>query len=130
MPTARGLLEVNMEAEPPFLEQDGLTLNRNEVHKQFSGDMAGSSEAQMIAAFTATPGSAGYVAIEHFTGSIEGRSGSFVLQHSGTLRKGDAQLSVTIVPDSGSEELTGISGSMEIHNEEGQHTYVLDYELL
>ena len=129
MPTARGSLDVNTEAEPPFLEQDGLTLNRNVVRKEFSGDMVGTSEAQMIAAFTGTPGSAAYVAIEHFTGSVGGRSGSFVLQHSGVMNKGDAALTVTIVPDSGSGELTGISGTLEIDNDEGQHSYVLDYKL-
>ena len=129
MPTARGPMEVNIEPEEPFLEQDGLKLNRNIVHKQFSGDMAGTSEAQMIAAFTATPGSAGYVAIEHFTGSVGGKSGSFVLQHSGTMNRGDAQLTVTMVPDSGTGELTGISGTLEIDNEDGNHSYVVDYEL-
>ena len=125
MPTARGPLEVSIEAESPFLEQDGLKLNRNVVRKEFSGGMVGASEAQMIAAFTGTPGSAGYVAIEHFTGSVDGKSGSFVLQHSGVMNKGDAQLTVTIVPDSGAGELTGISGTLEIDNDEGQHSYVL-----
>lgn len=117
-----------MEPEPPFLEQDGLTLNRNAAYKQFSGGMTGSSDVQMIAAFTSTPGSAGYVAIEHFTGSVDGKSGSFVLQHSGTMNRGDAQLTVTIVPDSGTGELTGISGTLEIENDEGEHSYVLDYK--
>ena len=128
MPTARGPLDVNIEAEPPFLEQDGLKLNHNVVRKEFSGDMVGTSEAQMIAAYTGTPGSAGYVAIEHFTGSVDGKSGSFVLQHSGVMNKGDAQLTVTIVPDSGAGEMAGISGTLEIDNDEGQHSYVLDYE--
>ena len=128
MPTARGPLDVNIEAEPPFLEQDGLKLNHNVVRKEFSGDMVGTSEAQMIAAYTGTPGSAGYVAIEHFTGSVGGKSGSFVLQHSGVMNKGDAQLTVTIVPDSGAGEMAGISGTLEIDNDEGQHSYVLDYE--
>lgn len=129
MPTARGPMDVNIEGEPPYLEQDGLKLNRNVVRKVFSGDMVGASEAQMIAAFTATPGSAGYVAIEHFTGSVGGRSGSFVLQHSGVMTRGDGRLKVTIVPDSGTGDLAGISGTLEIHNNEGQHSYVLDYEL-
>ncbi len=128
MPIVRGPFEVNMEPEPPFLEQDGLTLNRNAAYKQFSGGMTGSSDVQMIAAFTSTPGSAGYVAIEHFTGSVDGKSGSFVLQHSGTMNRGDAQLTVTIVPDSGTGELTGISGTLEIENDEGEHSYVLDYK--
>ena len=128
MPTARGPMDVTTEAEQPFLAQDGLTLNRNVVRKEFSGDMVGTSEAQMIAAFTGTPGSAGYVAIEHFTGSVGGKSGSFVLQHSGVMNKGDAQLTVTIVPDSGTGDLAGISGTLDIDNDEGQHSYVLDYE--
>ena len=78
MPTARGPFDVTIEAEPPFLEQDGIKLNRNMVRKQFRGDMVGRSEAQMVAAYTATPGSAGYVSIDHFTGSVGGRSGSFI----------------------------------------------------
>ncbi len=117
-----------MEPEPPFLEQDGVTLNRNAVRKELSGGMPGTSEAQMLAAFTGTPGSAGYVAIEHFTRSVDGKSGSFVLQHNGVMNKGDAQLTVTIVPDSGTGELAGISGTMELDNDGGQHSYVLDYE--
>ena len=128
MPTARGTFEVVMEGEPPYLEQDGLTLNRTVVRKEFSGDVVGASEAQMLAAFTATPGSAGYVAIEHFTGSVDGQSGSFVLQHSGVMSRGDAQLTVTVVPDSGSGDLAGISGTLEIDNDEGRHSYVLRYE--
>ena len=75
-----------------------------------------------------TPGSAGYVAIEHFTGSVAGRSGSFVLQHSGLTDRGDAALTVTIVPDSGTGKLAGISGTLEIGNEVGTHSYVLEYE--
>ena len=128
MPTARGTFEVVMGGDPPYLEQDGLTLNRNFLHKEFSGGMAGTSEAQMLAAFTAVPGSAGYVAIEHFTGSVDGKQGSFVLQHSGVMSRGDAQLAVTIVPDSGAGELAGISGTMEIENDEGGHSYALHYE--
>ena len=128
MPTAHGPMDVTMEAEPPFLEQGGLKLNRNAVSKTFYGEMAGTSEAQMLAAFTATPGSAGYVAIEHFTGSVNGKSGSFAMQHSGIMNRGDAQLTVSIVPDSGSGELTGISGTLDIENSDGQHSYVLNYD--
>lgn len=128
MPIAAGPFEVIIDPEPPYLEQDGLTLNRNAVRKEFSGGMVGTSEAQMLAAFTATPGSAGYVAIEHFTGSVSGKSGSLVLQHSGVMHGGDGRLTVVIVPGSGSGELTGISGTMQLDNEDGQHSYVLDYE--
>ena len=129
MLTARGPLEVTVEAEPPFLERDGIKINRNMVRKEFSGDMVGLSEAQMIAAYTATPGSAGYVAIEHFTGSVGGKSGSFVLQHHGLMEKGEAVLTVMIVPDSGTGELAGISGNLEIDNQEGKHSYILRFAL-
>lgn len=129
MAIARGSLNVVTEAEPPFLEQDGNKLSRNIVRKEFSGDMVGTSEAQMVAAYTGTPGSAGYVAIEHFTGSVRGKSGSVVLQHSGIMAKGEAELIVRIVPDSGTGELTGILGTLEIDNLDGKHSYVLDYEL-
>ena len=88
MPVARGTFDVTIEAEPPFFEQDGIKLNRNVVRKQFSGDLVGKSEAQMVAAYTATPGSAGYVAIEHFSGSVGGKAGSFLLQHHGLMDKG------------------------------------------
>jgi hypothetical protein len=118
-----------MEAEPPYLDQDGIKLNRNVIRKEFSGDLVGRSEGQMVAAYTATPGSAGYVAIEHFTGSVDGRSGSFLLQHHGLMEKGEAALTVTIVPDSGTGELAGIAGTLEIDNAAGKHSCVLQYEL-
>ena len=129
MPVARGTFDVTIEAEPPFFEQDGIKLNRNVIRKEFSGDLVGRSEGQMVAAYTATPGSAGYVAIEHFTGSVDGRSGSFLLQHHGLMEKGEAALTVTIVPDSGTGELAGIAGTLEIDNAAGKHSCVLQYEL-
>lgn len=130
MATVSGPLEVTTEAEPPFLDQDGVTISRNVVRKKFLGDMSGTSEAQMIAALTPTPGSAGYVAIEHFTGSVAGKSGSFVLQHFGLMDAGEADLKVVIVPGSGTGELTGVSGTLTIDNEDGNHSYILDYEAL
>ena len=129
MATARGTFDVTIEAEPPFFERDGVKLNRNLVRKEYSGDLVGKAEAQMVAAHTATPGSAGYVAIEHFTGSVGGKSGSFLLQHHGLMDRGEAALTVTIVPDSGTGELAGISGTLEIDNAAGKHSCVLQYEL-
>ena len=128
MPTARGSIDVTMEAEPPYLDQDGIKLNRNVVRKEFSGELVGASEAQMVAAYTATPGSAGYVAIEHFSGSLGGKTGSFVLQHHGLMNRGEAALTVTIVPDSGTGELAGISGTLDIDSGAGGHSYVLQYQ--
>src|SRR3546814_7127394 len=83
----------------------------------------------MLTAMTETQGSAGYVAIEKFSGTLDGRSGSFVLQHSATMTRGASQLSVTVVPDSGTGQLSGISGSLRIIIVTGQHSYEFDYEL-
>ena len=128
MPTARGSFEVTIEPEPPYLEDGGLKLNLNLVNKQYSGDMVGSAQAHMLAAYTATPGSAGYVAIEHFAGTVDGKQGSLALQHSGTMGRGDASLSVTVVPDSGTGDLAGISGTLELNSGDQGHTYVFEYE--
>lgn len=129
MPTARGPLEVTTEGQPPVIDQDGVTINHNQVRKVFSGDLSGRSEAHMVAAMTAQKGSAGYVAIEHFTGTVDGREGSFVLQHSGIMDKGDASAAIMIVPGSGTGGLQGISGALDIDNDEGVHSYVLEYEI-
>jgi Protein of unknown function (DUF3224) len=110
---------------------DGVTpLGRMSLDKVFSGDMAGSSSGEMLTAMTPTAGSAGYVAIERFTGSVHGKRGSFVLQHSGTMSKRHGQqLSIKIVPDSGSDALRGIEGQFLLKIEQGQHHYELEYTL-
>ena len=129
MPTARGSFDVTIEPEPPYLEEGGLKLNLNRVRKQYRGDMVGSARAHMLAAYTATPGSAGYVAVEHFSGTVNGKRGSLALQHSGTMGRGEAVLAVSVVPDSGGGELAGISGTLEINSQDSGHTYVFEYEL-
>ena len=83
----------------------------------------------MVGAFTAVEGSAGYVALERVTGSLNGKKGSFVLQHNGTMKQGVSTMIVTVVPDSGTEELTGLSGTMEIIIEGKVHSYILEYTL-
>jgi len=97
--------------------------------KQFHGDLEGTSKGQMLTATTDVKGSAGYVAIERVTGTLHGRSGSFVLQHSGTLTKGAAQQSITVVPDSGTGQLVGIAGKMTITIADGKHSYDFEYTL-
>ena len=114
MATARGHFDVTAEAEPPYLEQDGNRLNHDIVRKKFSGDMTGRTEARMVAA---------YVAIEHFAGLVGGKSGTFALKHSGTMSTGEAELCVTIIPDSGTGELKGISGSLQIVGSDGKHAF-------
>ncbi len=129
MTTLRGPFEVTMDSEAPFHDRDGVVLNRNTVRKTFSGPVTGTSEAQMIAARTPDPASAGYVAIELFTGTMDGKQGSFVMQHNGIVTVGEPELSVVIIPGSGTGELTGITGTLEIDNIDGDHSYTFDYEL-
>ncbi len=98
--------------------------------KTFTGDLVGIGTGSMLAHTTEVPGSAAYVAIEHITGTLAGREGGFVAQHTGVMQGGDGDLAITIVPDSGTGELTGITGSMTIDvDAEGAHSYTVSYEL-
>jgi hypothetical protein len=83
----------------------------------------------MLTALTAVEGSAGYVAMERFTGTLHGRRGSFVLQHSGTMQRGTQQLAITVVPDSGTGELAGVAGTFHLEIVDGEHRYRLEYSL-
>jgi uncharacterized protein DUF3224 len=110
------------------------TLGRMTIDKQFHGDIEGTSKGQMLTAATAVKGSAGYVAIERVTGTLRtpngARTGSFALQHLGTLTRGAPQLSVTVVPDSGTGQLTGLTGKMAINIADGKHSYDFEYTLV
>jgi len=108
---------------------DGVTTGRMTIDKRYHGALEGSGVGEMLSAMTATEGSAGYVAIERVSGKLDGRSGSFVVQHSGTMARGAQALSITVVPDSGTGELAGIAGTMRIRIEERQHFYEFDYVL-
>jgi hypothetical protein len=109
------------------------TLGRMLIDKQFHGDLEATSKGQMLTASTDVKGSAGYVAIERVTGTLRTpngtRSGSFALQHIGTLTRGTPQLNVTVVPDSGTGQLTGLTGKMNINIVEGKHSYDFEYTL-
>jgi hypothetical protein len=126
---AKGSFEVTMHPEPPYDVLDGVSLGVIRITKRFTGLLAATSEVTMVAARTPIDGSAGYVAIERVTGELQGRTGTFVLQHSGTMNRGERSLSVTVVPDSGTGQLQGISGRMDIQIAPGQHLYELVYEL-
>jgi hypothetical protein len=105
------------------------TLGRMTIDKQSHGDIEGTSKGEMLTAGTSVAGSAGYVAIERVSGTVRGRAGTFMLQHSGTLTRGAPQLTITVVPDSGTGELTGISGAMTIDIADGKHSYTFTYTL-
>jgi hypothetical protein len=129
MAEARGTFEVKRAPLPADAPQEAKTLGRMSIRKTFHGDLQGSGRGEMLTAGTEIVGSAGYVAVELFRGTLGGRAGTFALQHSGTMNRGAPSLTITIVPDSGTEELSGISGRLSIEIAEGKHFYVLDYEL-
>ncbi len=97
------------------------------IDKVYRGDLVGVGKGQMLSKRTEVQGSAGYVAIEQVEGTLEGKSGSFTLQHSGLMTRGEQSLTVTIIPDSGEGDFKGISGSLDIIIEEGKHFYKMDY---
>ncbi|HEX4934398.1 MAG TPA: DUF3224 domain-containing protein [Gemmatimonadaceae bacterium] len=125
---ASGTFTVKLTPQPADEYADGKSLGRLTIDKVFEGDLAATSAGQMLSAMTAVKGSAGYVAIERVTGTLGGRSGTFVLQHSGTMHRGAASLVLTVVPDSGTGALDGLGGGMQIIIEGGVHSYVFDYE--
>jgi Protein of unknown function (DUF3224) len=104
-------------------------LGRMSIDKQFHGELDATSKGEMLTGMTPTKGSAGYVAMERVTGTLKGRNGTFILQHSGTMNRGVPTLSVTVVPDSGTGELAGLTGSMNIIITEGKHSYDFTYTL-
>lgn len=99
------------------------------IDKTFAGELSGKSDGEMLTAMTAVQGSAGYVAVEKVTGTLAGKSGSFILLHHGVMSAvGEAQ-HIVVVPDSGTDALAGLSGSMRIINDAGAHSYEFDYEI-
>lgn len=126
--TARGTFEVKMTPQPQD-DSAGGGFDRLFGYKQFHGELEAVSKGHMLAARTAVEGSAGYVALELVTGKLNGRRGSFVLQHKGTMRKGVYNMDVTVIPDSGTDELVGIVGTMTIIIEGGKHSYDFEYTL-
>ena len=124
---ARGSFEVKLTEQPA--DAAGGPFGRLLVSKQLHGDLEATSQGQMLAAQTPVEGSAAYVAFETVSGTLKGKRGSFILQHRGTMRKGSYMMDVTIVPDSGTEELKGIAGTMRIIIEGAKHSYELKYTL-
>lgn len=131
MPKSRatGPFEVKMQPEPLGEIAAKTGLGRMSIDKTYEGDLVATSRGEMLAYRSSVKGSAGYVAMETVTGSLEGRTGSFVLQHSSIMTRGVPEQSITVVPDSGTGELQGINGRMTIIIVDGKHSYQLDYQL-
>lgn len=99
------------------------------LDKAFHGELEGTSKGQMLGLSTTVEGSAGYVAMEQVTGTLQGKSGKFALQHFGKMTRGTPDLNVKVVPDSGTDDLTGLSGNMQIIIADGKHSYEFEYEI-
>jgi len=125
----KGEFDVNRSAEPACDMGDGVTAGHHRFDKQFHGDLQARSVVHMLAVGTDVPGSAAYVAIERLTGTLQGRAGTFFLQHNGMMKRGAASLSLTVVADSDTGELKGLAGAMAIDIVDGRHFYVFDYTL-
>lgn len=126
---AKGAFDIKGTPHPATDMAEGLNVGRMTFRKRFHGDLEGTSVVEMLGVMDKALGSGGYVALERITGALAGRSGSFVMQHSSTMTRGKPTQSITVVPDSGTGELTGIAGTMTIDIVDGKHFYVFDYTL-
>jgi hypothetical protein len=126
---ASGTFEVKLNAQPQDEKVGDPTVGRMSIDKQFHGDLEGTGKGQMLVTGTEVQGSAGYVAMERVSGTLDGHKGTFALQHSGTMTRGAPQLSVTVVPDSGTGQLIGLAGKMTIDIVDGKHLYKFEYTL-
>ena len=127
---ATGEFEVDLQPLDAAMDAaEGVHFGRMAIDKTFHGDLEGRSRGEMLTARTGTEGSASYVALEQVRGTLDGRSGTFVLQHFGVMDRGQNRLVLEVVPDSGTDGLETLSGSMVIRIEDGKHFYEFDYAL-
>lgn len=130
---ATGAFEVKVIPQPQDDKVGDPTVGRLALDKTFHGDLEASSKGQMLTASTETKGSAGYVAIERVSGTLRTAAGpltgTFALQHTGTLNRGVPEMSVTVVPDSGTGQLVSLAGKMTINIADGKHSYDFEYTL-
>ncbi len=125
----KGEFDVKRSMEPACDMGDGVEAGHFRFDKRFHGDLDASSVVHMLAVITAVEGSAGYVAIERVIGSVLGREGTFFLQHNGIMKRGVPTLALSVVPDSGTGKLEGISGEMRIDIVDGKHFYTFDFDV-
>lgn len=127
---ATGTFEVNLQPLESYAKgSEGAALGRMSIDKTFQGDLAAKSYGEMLTAMTAVEGAAGYVAIEQVSGMLQGKRGTFILQHFGIMNDRESRLVLEVVPDSGTGELTNLAGKMSIQIEGGKHGYAFDYSL-
>lgn len=126
---AKGAFEVKLSKLQPYNIMAEAKLGRMSIDKEFSGDLQAVSKGEMLSAFSNTEGSAGYVAIEEVEGILQGKEGTFILQHNATMTRNKQELNIIVVPDSGTGELKGLIGRMQINIIDGKHFYDFDYNI-
>ena len=126
---ATGHFEVKLAPLETYNRDPDASLGRMSLDKVFAGDLQATSKGEMLSAGSPQSGSAGYVAIERVSGTLHGRSGSFVLQHNATMTRGAPYLNIIVVPDSATGDLVGLTGSMNIIITDGKHFYEFDYAI-
>jgi hypothetical protein len=126
---AKGKFELTMHRDPPYDDAGGVVLAHARLEKRFSGALEATSQVHMISAHSAMPTSAAYVAVEKISGTLDGRPGSFTVVHLGIGDASGRSLRIEVVPDSGTEALAGIRGTMAIDIVDGQHFYTVEYGL-
>jgi len=126
---AKGGFDVKRSVEPSCDMGDDVVAGHFRFDKRFHGELDAASVVHMLAVATDVPGSAAYVAIERLSGTLHGRSGTFFMQHNGVMDRGTPSLSLTVVPDSGTDGLAGVAGRMAIEITEGKHFYTFDYTM-
>jgi len=126
---ATGTFEVKLSPLDPAFKSEDNSIGRYSIDKQFHGALEASSKGEMLSGGGTVKGSGGYVAIERVTGTLDGRSGTFILQHNGTMQAGVFHLNVIVIPDSATNQLSGLQGSMEIIIKDGKHSYDFSYTL-
>ncbi len=124
---AIGQFTVKLELQAPSMQADKAVVGRRSLEKQFQGELEATSCGEMLAVMTAVEGSMAYVALEKVTGSLAGKQGSFVLQHASQMVRGKPFQSIRVVPDSGTDDLLGLEGEMQIDIRDGEHFYNFEY---
>lgn len=128
MTHVEGAFDVKMAPQPAYNDAQDAALSRMSLDKTYHGSLQATSKGEMLAAMGAVQGSAGYVAVERVTGTLQGRSGSFALMHRGVMTRGAPELLITVVPDSGTGALAGLTGAMTITITNGKHFYGFDFD--
>jgi hypothetical protein len=123
----QGAFSIQLKPQVASIGLENASIGRQIFDKQFRGDLEAMSQGEMLSCMGHVQGSAGYVAIERVTGTLQGKQGSFALMHMGTMTRGEKGLKIHVIPDSGTEELQGLQGNMDIQILDGQHFYNFEF---